>query len=97
MGKKLESRITRPERTINRSSVKNEEVDSVEDAVYATSNKINELVNELCKTLAYSDIPDYPRVDLAIQVCENSFTKQAYDRLNSIFEYRKNRCYGADT
>lgn len=82
---------------MNRSSVKNEEVDSVANAVYATANKIRELVNELCKTLAYGDISDYGKVDLAIQVCENSFTKQVYDRLNSIFEARKNCCYGADT
>ena len=30
--------------------------EEVEDAIYATADKLNELVNELCKTLAYSDI-----------------------------------------
>lgn len=59
--------------------------DSVEDAIYATADKIHELVNELCKTLAYGDISNYGKVDLAIQACEDSFPKQAYDRLNSIF------------
>lgn len=63
--------------------------DLVEDAIYATADKIHELVNELCKTLAYGDISDYGKVDLAIQACEDSFPKQAYNRLNSIFSRRE--------
>ena len=63
--------------------------DLVEDAIYATANKIHDLVNELCKTLAHGDISDYGKVNLAIEVCQNSFPKQAYNRLNSIFERRE--------
>lgn len=63
--------------------------DEVADAIYATADKIHELVNELCKTLAYSDISNYSEVELALQVCENSFPKQAYNRLNSIFSRRE--------
>lgn len=66
--------------------------DSVEDAIYATADKIHELVNELCKTLAYGDISDYGKVNLAIEVCQHSFPKQAYNRLNSIFERRERAC-----
>ena len=63
--------------------------DEVADAIYATANKFNELVNELCKTLAYGDISNYSEVYVAIQACEDSFPKQAYNRLNSIFEHRE--------
>lgn len=63
--------------------------DEVADAIYATANKIHELVNELCKTLAYSDISNYSEVYVAIQACEDSFPKQAYNRLNSLFEIRE--------
>ena len=63
--------------------------DEVADAIYATANKLNALVNELCKTLAYSDISNYSEVYVAIQACEDSFPKQAHNRLNSIFERRE--------
>lgn len=63
--------------------------DLVDDAIYATADKIYELVNELCKTLAYGDISDYGKVNLAIEACQNSFPKDAYNRLDSIFERRK--------
>ena len=63
--------------------------DEFADAIYATANKLNELVNELCKTLAYSDISNYSEVYVAIQACEDLFPKHAYNRLNSIFERRE--------
>ena len=63
--------------------------DEVADAIYATANKIHELVNELCKTLAHSDIYNYGEVYVAIQACEDSFPKQAYNRLNSLFGIRE--------
>ena len=63
--------------------------EEVEDAIYATADKINELVNELCKTLAHGDISHYGKVNLAIKVCEDSFPKQAYNRLNCLFEVRE--------
>lgn len=63
--------------------------EEVEDAIYATADKLHELVNELCKTLAYGDISDYGKVRLAIEVCQHSFLKQDYNRLNSIFERRE--------
>lgn len=66
--------------------------DEVADAIYATANKIHELVNELCKTLAHSDISNYSEVYAAIQACEDSFPKQSYNRLNSIFERRERAC-----
>lgn len=90
MDKKLESRIARLERMINRKSVKNEAVDEVANAVYRASDSIRQIVNDLCKTLAYSNITNYRDVDMALKVCENSFTKEANDRFNSIFEDREN-------
>lgn len=63
--------------------------DEVADAIYDTADKLNDLVNELCKTLAYSDISNYSKVYVAIQACEDSFPKQAYNRLNSIFGRRE--------
>ena len=63
--------------------------EKVKNAIYATANKIDGLVNELCKTLKYEDIYDYREVSLAIKACENSFPKQAYNRLNSLFEIRE--------
>lgn len=63
--------------------------DEVADAIYATADKIHELVNELCKTLAHSDISNYGEVYVAIKACEDSFPKQAYNRLNSLFEIRE--------
>lgn len=34
----------------------NKELDPVANAVYATANKVHQLVNDLCKTIAYSNI-----------------------------------------
>ena len=51
---------------------------------------IKQIVNDLCKTLAYSDITNYSDVDMALSICENSFSKEANDRFSSIFERRKN-------
>ena len=63
--------------------------EEVADAVYATANKIRDLVNELCKKLAHGDIFDYGKVNLAIEECEYSFPRDAYNRLNSIFGLRE--------
>lgn len=90
MDKKLEARITRLEKMMNRKSVKNEAADPVATAVYRAVDSIRQVVNDLCKTLAYSDITNYRDVNMALKICENSFSKEAYDRLDSIFEDRKN-------
>ena len=50
---------------------------------------IKQIVNDLCKTLAYSDISNYSDVDMTLSICENSFSNEANDRFNSIFEHRK--------
>ena len=63
--------------------------EKVKNAIYATADKIRELVNDLCNTLKYDDIYDYREVSLAIKACENSFPKQSYNKLNSIFEIRE--------
>lgn len=90
MDKKLEARVARLERLLNRKSVKNEATDPVASAVYKTAETIRTAVNNLCKTLAYSDIADYENVNLALALCANSFSADANDRFNSIFEDRKN-------
>ena len=90
MDKKLEARIARLERMVNRKSVKNEEADPVASAVYRAADSIRQIVNDLCKTLAYSNITNYRDVNMALQLCENSFSKEANDRFNSIFEDREN-------
>ena len=90
MNKKLESRIARLERMMNSKSVKNEVTDPVATAIYRAANSIKQIVNDLCKTLAYSDIINYSDVDMVLSICENSFSKEANDRFSSIFERRKN-------
>lgn len=56
----------------------------------AAADSIKQIVHDLCNTLAYSDITNYSDVDMALSICENSFSKEANDRFNSIFE-RRNR------
>lgn len=90
MDKKLEARVARLERMMNHRSVKNEAADPVANAVYRAADSIRQIVNDLCKTLAYSDITNYHDVNMALSVCENSFSKEANDRFNSIFEDREN-------
>ena len=88
MNKKLESRITRLERMMNSKSVKNEATDPVATAIYRAADSIKQIVNDLCKTLAYSDITHYSDVDTALSICQYSFSKEANDRFSYIFERR---------
>ena len=90
MNKKLESRIARLERMMNSKSIKNEATDPVATAVYATASKVNQLVNDLCKTIAYSNISNYGDVAHALQMCKDSFSKKDNVIFNSIFGCRKN-------
>jgi hypothetical protein len=90
MDKKLEARIRRLERMVNRKSIKNEAADPVANAVYRAADSIRQIVNDLCKTIAYSNITNYNDVNMALTVCENTFSKEANDRFNSIFEDREN-------
>ena len=90
MDKKLEARIARLERLMNRKSVKNEAADEVANAVYRAADSIRQIVNDLCKTLAYSDITNYRDVNMALKLCKDTFSKEASDRFNSIFEDREN-------
>lgn len=53
----------------------NKKIDPAANAVYATANKVHQLVNDLCKTLAYSHISNYGEVALTLQMCEDSFQK----------------------
>ena len=69
----------------------NKKLDPVATAIYRAADSIKQIVNDLCKTLAYSDITNYSDVDVALSICENSFSKEANDRFNSIFERRKRR------
>lgn len=89
MDKKLEARIARLERMMNRKSVKNEAADQVANAVYRAADNIRQIVNDLCKTLAYSDITNYHDINMALSVCEDTFSKEANYRFNSILEDRK--------
>lgn len=90
MDKKLESRIASLERAMRRKSAKNEAADQAANAVYRASNEISQIVNDLCKTLAYSNITNYSDVDTALEACENSFSPDAYRRLSSILNRRMN-------
>ena len=89
MNKKLESRIARLERMMNSKSIKNEVTDPVA-TIYRAADSIKQIVNVLCKTLAYSDITNYSDVDMTLSICQNSFSNEAKDRFNSIFRCRKN-------
>ena len=75
---------------MNSKSVKNDVTDPVATAIYRAADSIKQIVNDLCKTLAYSDIINYSDVDMALSICENSFSNEANDRFNSIFWCRKN-------
>ena len=70
----------------------NKKIDPVANAVYNTAHKIHQLVNDLCKTLANSRISNYGDVALALQMCEDSLSKEDNVRFNSIFEHRKRLC-----
>lgn len=89
MDKKLEARIARLEKLVSRKSVKNEASDEVASAVYKAVDNIRQIVNDLCKTLSYGNITNYSDVNMALKICENSFSKEVFDRLESIFEDRK--------
>ena len=39
--------------------------------LYIAADSIKQIVNDLCKTLAYSDITNYNDVDMALSICEN--------------------------
>ena len=56
--------------------------------LYRAANSIKQIVNVLCKTLAYSDINNYSDVDMTLSICQNSFSNEANDRFSSIFERR---------
>ena len=58
--------------------------------LYRAADSIKQIVNDLCKTLAYSDITNYSDVDMALSICENSFSKKDNVIFNSIFGCRKN-------
>ena len=68
----------------------NKELDQVANAVYATASKVNQLVNDLCKTIAYSNISNYGEVAHALHICKDSFSKKDNVIFNSIFGCRKN-------
>lgn len=56
--------------------------------LYRAADSIKQIVNDLRKTLAYSDIAHYSDIDMALSICENSFSKEASDRFSYIFERR---------
>jgi len=85
----LEERIARLERITNHKSVKNEATDPVANAVYKAADNIRQIVNDLCKTLAYNDISNYGDVNMALELCKNTFSNEANYRFNSIFEDRE--------
>lgn len=58
--------------------------------MHRSADSIKQIVNNLCRTLECSDITNYSDVDMALSICENSFSKEANDRFSSIFERRKN-------
>ena len=90
MNKKLESRIARLERMMNSKSVKNEVTDPVATTIYRAADSIKQIVNDLCKTTAYSNISNYGEAAHTLQMCKDSFSNEVNDRFNSIFGCRKN-------
>ena len=88
MDKKLEARIARLERALSSKNEAN--IDPVASSVYKATDAIRDIVNDLCKTLAYDKINDYHAVGMALKLCKSEFSKDAYDRLDSIFEDREN-------
>ena len=90
MNKKLESRIARLERMMNSKSVKNEVTDPVATTIYRAADSIKQIVNDLCKTIAYINISNYCEVAHALQMCKDSFSKKDNVIFNSIFGCRKN-------
>ena len=56
--------------------------------LYRAADSIKQIVNDLCKTIAYSNISNYGEVAHALQMCKDSFSNEANDRFSSIFERR---------
>ena len=75
---------------MNSQSVKNEVTDPVATAIYRAADSIKQIVNDLRKTIAYSNISNYGEVAHALQMCKDSFSKKDNVIFNSIFWCRKN-------
>ena len=75
---------------MNSKSVKNEVTDPVATAIYRSADSIKQIVNDLCKTIAYSNISNYGEVAHALHICKDSFSKKDNVIFNSIFGCRKN-------
>ena len=58
--------------------------------IYRAADSIKQIVNDLCKTIAYSNISNYGEVAHALQMCKDSFSKKDNVIFNSIFGCRKN-------
>ena len=57
--------------------------------IYKAADKIDQIVNSLCKTLEHGDV-DIDEFEMALKESQDSFSKQANFRLNSIFKRRAN-------
>lgn len=58
-----------------------------EQQIYVAADKIDQIVNSLCKTLEHNDV-DMDEFETALKESQDSFSKQANFRLNSIFKKR---------
>ena len=45
-------------------------------SIYRSADSIKHIVNDLCKTIAYSNISNYGEVAHALQMCKDSFSKK---------------------
>lgn len=93
MDKKLEARITKLERMMDRKcQIKNEsEEDPIAQDVYRTADTIGQLVTDLCKRIAYDNISNIGDIEIALSTCESVFSDRANFRLNSILKDRKRK------
>ena len=57
-------------------------------SIYRAADSIKQIVNDLCKTIAYSNISNYGEVAHALQMCKDSFSKKDNVIFNSIFGCR---------
>ena len=80
--------IDRLTRNLNARGRRRDAGPKAEYEIYRAADKIDQIVNSLCKTLEHDDV-DIDDFYMAIKESEDSFSKSANYRLNSIYKKRE--------
>lgn len=80
--------IDRLTRNLNVKGRRRDAGPKAERQIYVAADKIDQIVNSLCKTLEHDDV-DMDEFEMALKESEDSFSKSANYRLNSIYKKRE--------